>query len=112
MNSIKPAATVNAKNQPKPTITKKERRKVSHSVIEKRRRERINYCISQLNVLVPSCHAEDNLQKLAVLEKTVEYIRTMQGIKTDLHPYPLSPTNCSVESESQQSTMSINNLIN
>jgi hypothetical protein len=93
-----------------PTICKKERRKVSHSVIEKKRRERINYCINQLNLLVPSCQTEDNLQKLAVLEKTVEYVRRIQGIQAEDKKYPLSPA--SLEEEENLPIMSISNILN
>ncbi|RUS14824.1 hypothetical protein BC938DRAFT_477195 [Jimgerdemannia flammicorona] len=55
-------------------------RKVSHSAIERRRRERINDKILQLKQLVPSCADQDQLHKLSILQSAIEYIRYLQGI--------------------------------
>ncbi|KAJ3179555.1 hypothetical protein HDU85_004828 [Gaertneriomyces sp. JEL0708] len=68
---------------PPPTITslKKDReflRKVSHSAIERRRRERINDKISTLRKLVPQCHGQENLHKLSILQNAIDYIRLLQ----------------------------------
>ncbi|ORY04172.1 helix-loop-helix DNA-binding protein [Basidiobolus meristosporus CBS 931.73] len=54
-------------------------RKVSHSAIERRRRERINDKIFQLKTLVPSCANQVNLHKLSILESTIEYIHELQS---------------------------------
>ncbi|KAJ2996407.1 hypothetical protein HDV02_006556 [Globomyces sp. JEL0801] len=61
-------------------VSKKPQRKTPHSVIEKRRRESINQCLATLKELVPSCAIEDALPKLAVLQKTVEYVIEMQSM--------------------------------
>ncbi|KAG0357141.1 hypothetical protein BG005_003889 [Podila minutissima] len=53
-------------------------RKVSHSAIERRRRERINDKILQLKHLVPSCVDEDHLHKLSILQSTIEYIQHLK----------------------------------
>ncbi|KAJ1554781.1 hypothetical protein HK405_004083 [Cladochytrium tenue] len=86
--------------------TKEERdqaRKVSHSAIERRRRERINDKIARLRSLVPACHAphggaasgdeegsvdvlasagapqqQQQQHKLTVLQHTIEYIEKLQ----------------------------------
>ena len=87
--------------------SRKESRKISHSVIEKRRREKINTCLSKLKSLVPGCQAfGDSIQKLTILELTVDYILALQGEKggdlsvledaaelfTRNAQYPLSPS--------------------
>ncbi|KAK9729758.1 hypothetical protein K7432_000006 [Basidiobolus ranarum] len=54
-------------------------RKVSHSAIERRRRERINDKIFQLKTLVPSCANQVNLHKLSILESAIDYIQELQG---------------------------------
>jgi hypothetical protein len=59
-------------------LNKKETRKISHNIIEKRRREKVNLCLSHLCNLVPSCSQEsESLQKLTILERTVEYIKQL-----------------------------------
>ncbi|KAG0211957.1 hypothetical protein BGX28_007039 [Mortierella sp. GBA30] len=55
-------------------------RKVSHSAIERRRRERINDKILQLKHLVPACVDEDHLHKLSILQSTIEYIHHLKAI--------------------------------
>lgn len=58
-------------------------RKVSHSAIERRRRERINDKILQLKHLVPSCVDEDHLHKLSILQSTIEYIQHLKTFLPD-----------------------------
>ncbi|KAF9407065.1 hypothetical protein BGZ94_002836 [Podila epigama] len=58
-------------------------RKVSHSAIERRRRERINDKILQLKHLVPSCIDEDHLHKLSILQSTIEYIQHLKAYLPD-----------------------------
>ena len=52
------------------------KRKTSHSIIERRRRDRINDKIMVLKTIVPGL--ERNLPKLAVLEGTIDYIMQLQ----------------------------------
>ncbi|KAG9285050.1 hypothetical protein G9A89_009861 [Geosiphon pyriformis] len=54
-------------------------RKVSHSAIERRRRERINDKIMQLKDLIPSCADQDHLHKLNILQSAIDYIEYLQG---------------------------------
>ncbi|KAI8367536.1 Myc-type, basic helix-loop-helix domain-containing protein, partial [Radiomyces spectabilis] len=49
-------------------------RKVSHSAIERRRRERINDKILQLKQLIPSCADQGNLHKMSILQNAIDYI--------------------------------------
>ncbi|KAL1920190.1 uncharacterized protein VTP21DRAFT_1336 [Calcarisporiella thermophila] len=55
-------------------------RKVSHSAIERRRRERINDKIMQLKQLIPTCADQDHLHKLSILESAIAYIRYLQSV--------------------------------
>lgn len=49
-------------------------RKISHSAIERRRRERINAKLCYLKHLIPSCRHQDQLHKLSILQGAIEYI--------------------------------------
>ncbi|KAF9111784.1 hypothetical protein BGX27_004439 [Mortierella sp. AM989] len=60
--------------------TREMMRKVSHSAIERRRRERINDKILQLKHLVPACVDEDHLHKLSILQSTIEYIQYLKSV--------------------------------
>jgi hypothetical protein len=51
---------------------KDQKRKLTHSQIEKKRREKIQECLTQLHKLVPKNASQSNLQKLQILENTVE----------------------------------------
>ncbi|KAJ3253413.1 hypothetical protein HK103_000682 [Boothiomyces macroporosus] len=75
---------------------RKEIRKQNHSVIERKRRDRINFCLDQLKTLVPSCSSQQksNIQKLAVLEQTVAYIMSLHNrldIENNVDMLPPSP---------------------
>ncbi|RKO84441.1 hypothetical protein BDK51DRAFT_47560 [Blyttiomyces helicus] len=75
------AAAQASTNPAAPADDKQERellRKVSHSAIERRRRERINDKIMQLKTLVPACAAQENIHKLSILQGAIEYIRVLQ----------------------------------
>ncbi|XP_041364671.1 hairy/enhancer-of-split related with YRPW motif protein 1-like [Gigantopelta aegis] len=55
---------------------------VSHKVIEKRRRDRINNCLTELSQTVPPAFAKQTtgkLEKAEILEMTVEYLRALQA---------------------------------
>ncbi|CAG8661492.1 16036_t:CDS:2 [Funneliformis caledonium] len=70
-----------AGNGKKPLSTADQRemaRKVSHSAIERRRREKINDKIMQLKDLIPSCADQDHLHKLSILQSAIEYIQYLQ----------------------------------
>ncbi|KAF9931720.1 hypothetical protein BGZ65_004758 [Modicella reniformis] len=60
--------------------TREMMRKVSHSAIERRRRERINDKILQLKHLVPACVDEDHLHKLSILQSTIEYVQYLKSV--------------------------------
>ncbi|KAI8808532.1 hypothetical protein BJ742DRAFT_853336 [Cladochytrium replicatum] len=73
------AAALNAK------LDKHLKRKLSHSAIERRRRERINDKIMVLKSLVPACANQQNLHKLCILQNTIDYIAHLHNLLPDRH---------------------------
>lgn len=59
---------------------REQARKISHSAIERRRRERINDKIVQLKDLIPSCADRDNLHKMTILQSAIEYITYLKNV--------------------------------
>ncbi|XP_062411458.1 hairy and enhancer of split-related protein helt [Sardina pilchardus] len=60
----------------------RKRTPVSHKVIEKRRRDRINRCLNELGKTVPMALAKQNsgkLEKAEILEMTVQYLRALHS---------------------------------
>ncbi|CAO3609066.1 unnamed protein product [Mucor fragilis] len=62
---------------------REQARKVSHSAIERRRRERINDKILQLKDLIPSCADRDNLHKMTILQSAIDYITYLKKVIAD-----------------------------
>ncbi|MXQ84274.1 hypothetical protein E5288_WYG014143 [Bos mutus] len=59
-----------------------KRTPVSHKVIEKRRRDRINRCLNELGKTVPMALAKQSsgkLEKAEILEMTVQYLRALHS---------------------------------
>ncbi|KAI8339690.1 hypothetical protein BC941DRAFT_421185 [Chlamydoabsidia padenii] len=67
---------------PPPTTAheREQARKVSHSAIERRRRERINDKIMQLKQLIPTCANQDNLHKMSILQSSIDYITYLKDV--------------------------------
>ncbi|KAI7860559.1 Myc-type, basic helix-loop-helix domain-containing protein, partial [Circinella umbellata] len=59
---------------------REQARKLSHSAIERRRRERINDKILQLRQLIPSCANQEHLHKMTVLQSAIDYITYLKDI--------------------------------
>lgn len=79
-NNISPTLVPN-----RSTADEREKaRKVSHSAIERRRRERINDKIFQLKQLIPACVDQDNLHKMSILQSAIDYISYLKDIVTKL----------------------------
>ncbi|KNC99992.1 uncharacterized protein SPPG_04342 [Spizellomyces punctatus DAOM BR117] len=55
-------------------------RRVAHSAVEKRRREKIKDKVALLRSLVPTCAMQPNLHKLTVLEHTIDYIYYLRKV--------------------------------
>ncbi|TKC51917.1 hypothetical protein EI555_021455, partial [Monodon monoceros] len=67
---------------PKRTNLCSQRTPVSHKVIEKRRRDRINRCLNELGKTVPMALAKQSsgkLEKAEILEMTVQYLRALHS---------------------------------
>ncbi|KAI8916860.1 hypothetical protein BC831DRAFT_516670 [Entophlyctis helioformis] len=64
-------------------------RKVSHSAIERRRRERINDKIMVLKAIVPATVDQPALHKLTILEESITYIAQLQAKITELTGLPM-----------------------
>ncbi|KAI8900182.1 hypothetical protein BC833DRAFT_582911 [Globomyces pollinis-pini] len=56
------------------------KRKEAHTAIEKKRREKIAACMNRLRVLVPENREHESLQKLTILQNTVEYVEQLQRL--------------------------------
>ncbi|KAJ2397534.1 hypothetical protein GGI23_003502 [Coemansia sp. RSA 2559] len=57
---------------------RERKRRISHSAMERRRRERTNNVIGELKDLIPWLRNEARMQKLEVLEQCVSYIKDLQ----------------------------------
>ncbi|KAI8074040.1 hypothetical protein BC940DRAFT_289854 [Gongronella butleri] len=74
-------AAAMASNAPLSTADQREQaRKVSHSAIERRRRERINDKIMQLKQLIPTCANQGHLHKMSILQSAIEYITYLKQV--------------------------------
>uniref|UniRef100_A0A8D1TTJ3 Hairy and enhancer of split-related protein HELT n=2 Tax=Sus scrofa TaxID=9823 RepID=A0A8D1TTJ3_PIG len=63
-------------------LKERKRTPVSHKVIEKRRRDRINRCLNELGKTVPMALAKQSsgkLEKAEILEMTVQYLRALHS---------------------------------
>nr|KAF6373839.1 helt bHLH transcription factor [Pipistrellus kuhlii] len=63
-------------------LKERRRTRVSHKVIEKRRRDRINRCLNELGKTVPMALAKQTsgkLEKAEILEMTVQYLRALHS---------------------------------
>jgi hypothetical protein len=85
--------TTTTMNNSNSTADQREKaRKVSHSAIERRRRERINDKILQLKQLIPSCAEQDNLHKMSILQSAIDYIAYLKDIVKSLDEHGTETT--------------------
>ncbi|KAJ1732516.1 hypothetical protein LPJ61_002009 [Coemansia biformis] len=79
---VSPTAEQGDARFPAPTASNAEerenKRRVAHSAMERRRRERTNSVIDKLKAMIPWLRDEARMQKLEVLEQCVCYIRELQ----------------------------------
>ncbi|KAJ1900378.1 hypothetical protein LPJ66_001517 [Kickxella alabastrina] len=59
---------------------KEKRRKVSHSAIEKRRRERTNNVLRELQILIPELGKSSKVQKLEIIEAAAQHIKDLRAL--------------------------------
>lgn len=65
------------------TKSKGQKMEYSHRLAEKRRRDRMNISISEIAQMLPSSSVSKQLEKAEILEKTISYIKTLQGLTGD-----------------------------
>ncbi|KAK9425032.1 hypothetical protein SUNI508_03172 [Seiridium unicorne] len=78
------AASGSKKKQPSATSAagRKIARKTAHSLIERRRRSKMNEEFAVLKGLIPACTGE--MHKLAILQASIEYVRYLEDCVTQL----------------------------
>ncbi|XP_070559196.1 uncharacterized protein [Ptychodera flava] len=60
-------------------LAKRTKESISHRIIEKRRRDRINRCLNDLSRLVPAtANRKGKLEKAEILQQAVEHLRQLQ----------------------------------
>ncbi|MCJ1293264.1 hypothetical protein MMC34_004818 [Xylographa carneopallida] len=62
---------------------KKIARKTAHSLIERRRRSKMNEEFGVLKDMIPACHGQD-MHKLAILQASIDYLRYLEQCVADL----------------------------
>jgi hypothetical protein len=83
------------KKQPSATSVagRKIARKTAHSLIERRRRSKMNEEFGVLKEMIPACRGVD-MHKLAILQASIEYLRYLEGCVQSLkeaHDAPITP---------------------
>ncbi|PFH56114.1 hypothetical protein XA68_17031 [Ophiocordyceps unilateralis] len=75
---IVPRRRPSSSSSPKPgeASGRKMARKTAHSLIERRRRSKMNDEFAELKSLIPACQGE--MHKLAILQASIDYIRYLQ----------------------------------
>lgn len=84
--STSSSATATAgKKQPSSTSVagKKIARKTAHSVIERRRRSKMNEEFGTLKAMIPAC-TDQEMHKLAILQASIDYLRYLEKCIADL----------------------------
>ncbi|KAL4873630.1 hypothetical protein BDV12DRAFT_182031 [Aspergillus spectabilis] len=118
-NGASPAGT--KKKQPSATSAagRKIARKTAHSLIERRRRSKMNEEFTTLKNMIPACQGQE-MHKLAILQASIDYVnyleKCIQDLKTpgehkpitppSLPAAPLSPTSPEFRAEIQGSIYS------
>ncbi|KAL4791738.1 hypothetical protein BDV19DRAFT_369943 [Aspergillus venezuelensis] len=121
-NCAAPASAAGSKKkQPSATSAagRKIARKTAHSLIERRRRSKMNEEFSTLKNMIPACRGQE-MHKLAILQASIDYVNYLEKCITDLKTpgehkltappslpaAPLSPTSPEFLADIQGSTYS------
>ncbi|KAI6895791.1 hypothetical protein KC318_g12585 [Hortaea werneckii] len=81
-------------------------RKTAHSLIERRRRSKMNEEFGVLKDMIPACQGQE-MHKLAILQASIEYLRYLEQCVSDLQAQTHSPP--SLPPPSTRSTRDIQN---
>ena len=78
-------STAQSKNKPSTTSVagRKIARKTAHSLIERRRRSKMNEEFGVLKEMIPACRNQE-MHKLAILQASIDYLRYLERCVTDL----------------------------
>ncbi|KAK5074267.1 hypothetical protein LTR64_006589 [Lithohypha guttulata] len=78
--STKPTSPTSKRKQPSATSAagRKIARKTAHSIIERRRRSKMNEEFGVLKDMIPACKGVE-MHKLAILQAGIEYVKYLQG---------------------------------
>ncbi|KAL4924446.1 uncharacterized protein BDV17DRAFT_274604 [Aspergillus undulatus] len=84
-NGAAPAAAGTKKKQPSATSAagRKIARKTAHSLIERRRRSKMNEEFSTLKNMIPACRGQE-MHKLAILQASIDYVNYLEKCISDL----------------------------
>ncbi|CAL5871172.1 uncharacterized protein PFLUO_LOCUS5419 [Penicillium psychrofluorescens] len=109
-------STTSKKKQPSTTSAagRKIARKTAHSLIERRRRSKMNEEFGTLKDMIPACRGQE-MHKLAILQASIDYVnyleQCIQDLKTpDKSATPPSPTSPEFAGESNADSMQHNNF--
>ncbi|OLN95949.1 hypothetical protein CCHL11_05049 [Colletotrichum chlorophyti] len=102
------AAVQSKKKQPSATSAagRKIARKTAHSLIERRRRSKMNEEFAVLKGMIPACTGE--MHKLAILQASIEYVRYLEDCvaklkaQRDAADAPRSPTDSGAQTPSSR----------
>ncbi|KAL1988307.1 hypothetical protein VTN96DRAFT_282 [Rasamsonia emersonii] len=104
------------KKQPSATSAagRKIARKTAHSLIERRRRSKMNEEFSTLKNMIPACKGQE-MHKLAILQASIDYVRYLEQCIADLKAasgrsatkQPPSPTSPEVVAGTEESGVSM-----
>ena len=93
-----PDAPPSKRKQPSATSAagRKIARKTAHSLIERRRRSKMNEEFGTLKDMIPACQGQE-MHKLAILQASIDYVNYLERCISDLktagsHSLPPSPT--------------------
>ncbi|PLB35463.1 basic helix-loop-helix domain-containing protein [Aspergillus candidus] len=80
-----PTAAASKKKQPSATSAagRKIARKTAHSLIERRRRSKMNEEFSTLKDMIPACQGQE-MHKLAILQASIDYVNYLEQCVQDL----------------------------
>ncbi|KAL9107030.1 MAG: hypothetical protein Q9187_008484, partial [Circinaria calcarea] len=84
-NTKKASSTTQSKKQPTSTSVAGRRiaRKTAHSLIERRRRSKMNEEFGVLKDMIPACQGQE-MHKLAILQASIDYLRYLEQCVTGL----------------------------
>ena len=79
---------------------------LSHKIIEKRRRDRMNNCLADLSRLIPSSYLKKGrIEKTEIIERAIKHIRHLQS-----HPCT-KVEGCELESEIKTGLNKVRDII-